>query len=319
MVKSQSNIILFDYFRLNRVLNYSVLNSVSGLAKILQCFDPSAMIRFPNISQRLALGLILQAPILGKVCYQSSYFHLNRLQKLFMRDIIQNAEFVYLYEGTPGIKRFLHEEGKTYIDFRVSPIRYNQELYLDVAVNKNCDSLSWLLDALREAQVDTSQNVLSYKEANPETLVFIGQKEGDVAMLDQLNGQQSWLNFVPDIVSLTKRYKEHIYRKHPLSNGKDLGRLSAIIGQLKTDNSRSVYDLFDGSYAFCALSSSVLAEAESFNLRTHRLMTSYPLVSDHDKMQFKAISLMKVCEHLRVKTEHNVRDLLGGNWSPAIE
>lgn len=311
--------ILFDYFRINREFDYSVIKSVKGLNKILKSLGLETEIVFPKIYQKYLMGFCSNLPLYNQYYKRKTYYKLSFYQSKLITNLVEDSDLVFLYEGTPGIKSILDNNNVSYIDFRVSPLRFKKELFLDIAINKHDNSTLWFKKILKLSQLKFKDSLYLKSKSPASTLVYIGQKEGDVAMLDSVHGQLSWDKFSAQVKLLSKNYKKILYRAHPLSNGSDFKKINKILPNIELDTKQSVYNLFDGEHAFCALSSSVLEEASIFKIKSYRLMQSYPLIADCDHTRFRNVSIKKVAKLLGVDNYENVRKLMGGKWSPSID
>jgi hypothetical protein len=191
---------------------------------------------------------------------------------------LEAVDLVIGFELSKEAVAKLNSMGKVYIDLRIHPIRFMDDLFFSFETNS--DAVRTKLERFKIADEFcrlqaslVSATVIKQKKDKiiaPESLLLIGQTEADRVIFD---GKKylTLLDRTDEIRILASNY-EHIYFKpHPYARNNRylLRELRKIFGKIQSTHD-NIYHLLanDGVMHVAALNSSVLYEAACFEKRT---------------------------------------------------
>lgn len=202
----------------------------------------------------------------------------NIVYKTFQETSLESADLVIGFELSCEAMRNIEDADKVYIDLRISPIRFMDDIFF--SFDTNSEAIHTKLQQYRvnehlcqlQANVVMATVIKSKKNqiVLPNSLLLIGQTEADRVLHD---GEKylSLLDRIDEIKQLAIEY-EHIYFKpHPYAknNRYILRELRRELGEVLSAHD-NIYHLLsnDGVQHVAALNSSVLYEALYFNKET---------------------------------------------------
>jgi len=241
-----------------------------------------------NAAARLAYGSALRT-------WQRNYLRLSAPYRLLMaRKTRDNGRIVLGWEMSPGMKRWLDGAGVAYVDVRLSPMRFYDDLLLDVATNT-----AWLDRVLAARLVRVTQPELmrtaqaaAIDTSAADTLVLVGQVAGDSSLIGP-DGREMKLNdFAGPIRDLARQYRRVVYRPHPKGRPAD----DPILSDLPRDREPSIYAHMAKGASFCAISSSALDEAAVFGCPTFRLAPDSPRDLHADRHLHRHVHVLRSCD-----------------------
>jgi|GEM_PF-3141919 len=238
--------------------------------------------------------------------WQDTYFELPNDYKAVLSDYLSGSPTVLSYEMSPGLKSFLIEQNLNYIDVRLSPIRFCEDLL--ICLNSNIPSFNERLANIavkesgarcRASQIRESLNHLkqsnwSALEKYRDSTIFLGQTEADASLLSEnKNGFLSIGDFQEKFKDL--KHERVFYKPHPASGKShqqretDFLRENCAFMGASTD---PTYSLFASEIpmSFLAISSGAVTEAEYFDKKSQHLFkpicdihsSEYPQLTGHN-------------------------------------
>ncbi len=223
------------------------------------------------------LGIIER---LGKNWMDCYNYIPNTAAELLIKSLRANTVYIG-YEMPPWLTNILSSHSFTYIDVRLSPIRFCRDLYF--AVNSNDEQIKQRLstfeipyDFLRveAAQIKASIAHLRGRASAPkyeDCLIFIGQTSTDTSLLSSENGELLRPSrFSEEIRSNRRKYKNVYYLPHPYGWGRaddELRELENILEEKIDICETSSYEIlcYENRIGFIAISSGLLQEAKCFD------------------------------------------------------
>ena len=241
-----------------------------------------------NAAARLAHGTALRT-------WQRNYLRLSTPYRLLMaRKTAVKGRIVLGWEMSPGMKRWMDGAGVAYIDVRLSPMRFYNDLLLDVATNTE-----WLDRVIAERLVRVTRPELmrtaqaaAVDTSAADTLVLVGQVAGDSSLIG-LEGREMTLgDFAGRIQDLAGQYRRVLYRPHP----KGRPATDPVLRDVERDREPSIYTHMAHGASFCAISSSALEEAAAFGCPTFRLAPDSPLDLHDDCYLHRHVHVLRSSE-----------------------
>lgn len=184
------------------------------------------------------------------------------------------------YEGSPGLLNWLTEIGVTWIDVRISPLRFMADVV--VALRSNAADINAVLEqvTMTRADVETEAMLLSaswrhhdrYINPRPaiegmEPLYYVGQTPNDASIVV---GQSYFRleDVIPDLAEELGQ-RDVVYLRHPTADPEHVQREVVALAQVSrslTISDENSYDLLcaDQPGEFFGISSGLLQEAPFF-------------------------------------------------------
>lgn len=218
------------------------------------------------------LQLLLRMPLLSCL-NEADIFYAS-----FEEAALEAVDFVIGFELSAEAMEKIDGKGKVYIDIRIHPLRYLDDIFFSFKTNSDAIEMKLKSYALDEnicrMHADlVAAMVVSMKKDRiiaPNSLLLIGQTEVDRVVFD---GEKylSLLDRIDEIREIASDY-EHVYFKpHPYAknNHNLLRKLRKALGEVRSAHD-NIYHLLgnDGVKHVAALNSSVLYEAAFFNKET---------------------------------------------------
>jgi hypothetical protein len=308
--------LLFDLFRVARRGWAMQRGNAERLAQVLDRAGTDVSVARLRPSDRLLMALRAPTFEAGVRLWQSRYFRLGALDARCLEGALRRAdrELILGWELSPAIREWLDANGYTYLDMRISPLRFVEDLYLSLSSNRTdvlgrSDTPAFVV--AEEPLVDLRREGLR----DDACILFVGQTDLDAALLDPAGGIVRWSHHAARVRELARAHGRVLYRPHPQSEGGDIDRFRALGVPFEIDRRPSVYDHFGEPVTFAALSSSVLREARCFGHRTIRLMAHDPLRARSDRLRVERAELCMPAEP-RGRSGALLRETFGRGWSP---
>ena len=232
------------------------------------------------------------------------------------------------FELSPTIKNFLSEKSISYIDIRISPYRYLDDLLLNFSSNDDD-----IITSLAKYKVDnhmlfSAANLEKHKRRNasidiaPGAMVFFGQTPKDASLIN-LEEFDSYKNYLKEILYQKTIHASCFYKPHPHARDEEAISFFENIGFNLTNS--NVYDLLSSNKleTVIGLNSSVLNEAVYFGKNVVKLRCidiyddSYSIYNSFLSSEFwnDIFNLNKVSSHLKFENRPNLlRESLGQFW-----
>ncbi|MBM3337260.1 MAG: hypothetical protein FJY60_06200 [Betaproteobacteria bacterium] len=212
--------------------------------------------------------------------WSRSYEVLSHDQRnLLSRHIMPNA-FYFGYELTPGLRFFLEELGVTYIDFRISPLRFLSDLVIVVRSNSR-----WINRLFHEACLPASaieQHAAQLKAAfryrqrmqgqmdtsgEKNSIIFVGQTGVDQSLIHR--GRFLRVSDMAKDLGALFSGRHVVYLRHPAAAEEHVAEEIGLLRKLSPTvsvASQNCYDLLCGEQmiSLVGISSGLLQEAAFF-------------------------------------------------------
>lgn len=191
----------------------------------------------------------------------------------------------------------LDDAGISYIDFRVAPVRFLDDILLCFKSNvpevtgrllryrMNLDDIAFYANRLRarycaRMSIDDVESKLTCAGVQPNSLLICGQSSSDLSLIR--NGRMvTAKDCLETLGAVIKNYDHIYYKKHPHAGDRDITgevlRTLCAVRQIDTNIYRMLCD--DNLTGVAALSSGVLTEARFFGKRVHFLSHEYIALS----------------------------------------
>lgn len=166
---------------------------------------------------------------------------------------------------------YLNECNLPWINFCIHPLRFLDDLYLDVTTSFNYDMHNMkaspgLIDFCTEAIKLSSPSPLN--NIRQKTLLICGQVWFDRSVY--FDGKfRSLEDYLPQLDILVQQYERVLYKPHPAFESEKITEI--IVQRYHAQNCANIntYDLFSSGevHTVCAISSSVLSEAPYFGVQ----------------------------------------------------
>lgn len=192
------------------------------------------------------------------------------------------------YELTPGLISFLEARKIDWIDFRISPIRFLQDLV--IAVRSSIPQLQSDLASLAvhesEIRLEAGRLIAAFRHSerysrmkagtmlSEHTVYVIGQTQGDTSLVK--DGKIITLNHYEDTLRSLLNGKRSLYVPHPATTQghalEEYSFLRSLDGNIEPSQ-RPLYDLFcsEQPAEFVGISSGALQEARFFRRKATTL------------------------------------------------
>lgn len=237
----------------------------------------------PSFDEQTFLNLINQGRDLP---WNYFYYTISKQAEEYLIEHIPTNCLILSYEMPPWLEKVLLSNRISFIDIRISPLRFASDLYIALRTNNdliNSRLVRWqvckeeiLLEAsLVAASVRHSRRHEARNRSLDGVLVYVGQTPDDASLVDQ---QGSFLRpdaFSKTIVSETEK-KKFVYKPHPnvgVFAEKERQMLSNVIGTNVELCYEDIYELLgaDDQIELIGISSSSLQEAYWFDKPTTML------------------------------------------------
>lgn len=293
--------IIYDLLRVNRFLyNEQQINSQS-LRGLLARFSCSAQVC--SFSRKRYLiknspGLIRKSP--SQIWAENYFKSFGTPKKYILNELkshacIKRRDVVFGWETPPYLKSLLTEQGVSYIDFRLSPLRFLTDYGIDISTN--CQRHAELFEQCAEF-LENSHELQKFKHETASRrpfeksrLVIIEQTPMDASIISREGSFKHIFDYADTIREISKSFDEIIFRKHPKNKTENWTAIKKQFPAAELDTSDQAYELFRPNAVFCAVSSSVLHEAEAVGLKAIRLMKEDALFSK-DEYTFRNLQYM---------------------------
>ena len=231
----------------------------------------------------------------------SQYNELSAEKRQLLSQYMDPQSIYICYEGSPGLLRYLDECGITYIDFRISPLRFLPDILM--AIRSNSERINALLATICLPRKEIEREALlmgaSYRHqqrysgvtpssSSDKPLLFVGQTATDASIIV---GQKYFaMEDAPPAVAAMFRDRDVIYLRHPTTSDqhvrKEMHALAAFGPRSMKPSDVNSYDLLcsDEPYEFFGISSGLLQEAAFFGKASTALLPHIcPLGYSDDK------------------------------------
>lgn len=215
---------------------------------------------------------------LSNISWTQNFENLNRDYIDIIEPFISKGILIIGYEMSPGLIKYLTNKKISWIDFRISPIRFLPDLVIAVRsslkiINKTLISKSLSRD---DVEMESAKIMASYRhnenykntiKNKTDKILVVGQTESDASII--YNNHYLKLNdFEKEIKSFLDG-RSIGYIPHPSSNQQHILKEMSFLKTLDDDISiikTPLYDLFcqEQNYTFVGISSGALQEAEFF-------------------------------------------------------
>ncbi|KAA9370916.1 hypothetical protein [Ochrobactrum quorumnocens] len=209
-------------------------------------------------------------------------------------------ETVYIgYEMPLWLTKTLSEHDCTYIDIRLSPIRFCRDLYF--AVSSNCKDIQRNLLSfevpsdffrIEASQIRASIAHLNGRSSNLEyedSLIFVGQTKTDTSLLSpESNEVLRPASFAEKLREVRKKFKNFYYLAHPYSWGRaedEIQELNKILNEEIYKCNIPSYEILsdDSKIGLVSISSGLLQEAKCFGKEIFYLHKPVCLIEGPDR------------------------------------
>ena len=201
----------------------------------------------------------------------------------FSSEAVSGAGLVIGFELSEASRRSMNEKEKVWIDLRIAPLRFLDDIYFTFETNH-----PGIREKLEERRIDATlcryhadlvrATVLKLKKADivePGTLLLIGQTEADRVVFDGTK-HLTLADRITELEALNAGYDRVLFKPHPYAkNGRAVLReLRRGLGNVEATRA-NIYHLLanEGVRHVAALNSSVLHEAECFGKAVTFLFT----------------------------------------------
>jgi hypothetical protein len=241
-----------------------------------------------NVAARLAHGSALRT-------WQRNYLRLSAPYRLLLARKTRVKDRIVLgWEMSPGMKRWLDGAGVAYVDVRLSPMRFYDDLLLDVATNTGWldRMLSARLVRVTQPELMRTAQAAAIDTSAADTLVLVGQVAGDSSLIGPDGREMALSDFAGQIRDLACQYRRVVYRPHPKGRPAN----DPVVCDLERDREPSIYAHMAQGASFCAISSSALEEAAVFGCPTFRLAPESPLDRHADRYLHRHVHVLRSSE-----------------------
>jgi len=235
-------------------------------------------------------------------CFEDIEVEKNR--KIFDK---YGVSYVIGFELSPGWKMFMDLLNVKYLDFRISPYKFSEYLFLDCYSN----DIELYEKLQKVVTVSKKSRLIDYypytlKEPVENSLLIVGQTKYDASVICENKKFVSLLDYRDSLQELFVKYEKIYYKPHPVGGLKSLKIKSYDIINL---NKANVYKLIAGGVDVVSVSSGVLDEFELItNRKPYRLKTKNSLLSVVDKLNVKSFLINEGSRFI------NLRDIIGNPW-----
>lgn len=215
----------------------------------------------------------LSGGLLKKNVDYSNYWSLAQNHSVSLDHLLDRSAVVLGVELSPGFKQYLDEREVTYIDVRLSPLRFGSDLLLRVDSNKFSDVLS-SFSVSHSILVESANAWKEYaiEKAGPHTILYL-QKKWDFALLTE-TGFVSDVDVLEAIEEARTNNESVLVVSHPFSKPSvEAVNFIRIRSNFAFDNDLGAYQSFARfqSSTHAAFSSSILEEAPYFGCKFERI------------------------------------------------
>ncbi len=192
-----------------------------------------------------------------------------------------------VHEAPPSVLAVLERHRQSYIEFRLSPIRFANDLMLALTTNNRDIAARIRPDGVGRAECQVAADLLRLRsrlrgaEAPASHLagaaLVVGQVDFDLSLIDRMTGERLDLTRFPDTLRAALGERRAFYKPHPYAAAASVGRDIAFLRETLSADivvvQENIYDLFCAvtDLLVVAVSSGALQEASLFGLPTHCL------------------------------------------------
>jgi hypothetical protein len=214
------------------------------------------------------------APVLDKWAqfYDATSFDTDMSKRLY--DIFSDR-IVILFEGSRSILRYIASIGGTYLNFRVSPLRFASDLVFIIESNNEAVQRAVGHFEMDQSFIQTQSAALKTqmtgvsKDFTRPTLIFLGQVPGDASLIHE--GRFTGVA-MPNGLDTSRFGSDDIYHKpHPIdANAPDMARWKGFFpGSKLLDMPTYATICSQGDLTFVTVSSGAGYEAQVFGHKCH--------------------------------------------------
>ncbi len=199
----------------------------------------------------------------------------------------QDGQLWIIHEAPPSVIDVLGRHGQSYLEFRLSPIRFANDLILALTTNDGDIGQRIRRDGVSRTEAMATADLVrlrsKLRDPSPQfghldgAALVVGQVDFDLSLIDRKTGRRLELTLYSDELREAVGRRSVFYKPHPYAAPPAIARdraflravFEAEIGIVQ-DN---IYDLFCGTHdlLFIGVSSGVLQEADLFGLSVHYL------------------------------------------------
>ncbi|MBB5576588.1 MULTISPECIES: hypothetical protein [Rhizobium] len=235
----------------------------------------------------------------------SQYNSLNDSSKQLLSRYIDPQCLYICYEASPGLLTFLNELGLTYIDIRISPLRFMKDIVLAMRSNSREINAVMSLTSMSRADIEAEALLLAssfrhydrYRSppgshAKGNDVYFVGQTATDASIIIG----KGYFRIADALPILTKELHDQNvhYLPHPSADGahmqSEMSVLASVSRSLQVE-SRNSYDILcsDRPATLLGISSGLMQEANLFGKRSVSLLPpACPLFFPEDEDDFES-------------------------------
>ncbi|WP_349657581.1 class I SAM-dependent methyltransferase [Xanthomonas sp. 10-10] len=253
--------------------------------------------------QQLALGDV--------GTWSSSYHQINEQANAYLLQHLLGADLLLSFEMPPWLIALCHQQRITFIDIRVSPLRFGRDLYIALQCNdsvlaERIAAHTVLDEELRlEAAVLAANIRMHQKRMEDErgytftdlggAMLFIGQAPYDASLLAEDGRSLRCEDFAERLQQLCAS-RRLLYKPHPFAGDfaqQERATLERITGQRAVISSQNAYQILSAQddVELIGISSGLLQEATWFDKVVHTLFKPFvPLAaSEADTQAYQQI------------------------------
>ena len=217
-----------------------------------------------------------------------------------------DVECLYIcYEASPGLLAFLNEMGITYIDMRISPLRFMKDIVLAMRSNSKEINAVMSLTSMSKADIESEALLLaaSYRHyeryrsspsdhGNSNDVYFVGQTATDASIIVG----KGYFRIADALPTLSKELRDQNihYLPHPSADRghiqNEMSVLASVSRSLRVE-SRNSYDILcsERPATFLGISSGLMQEAYFFGKPSVSLLSpACPLFFPEDNDDFES-------------------------------
>lgn len=219
---------------------------------------------------------------LSKISWTNNFETLNNEYIDIIEPFISKGVLIIGYEMSPGLIKYLTNKKISWVDFRISPIRFLPDLVIAVRSSLKIINKTLISKALSrdDVEIESSKIVASYRhdenykntiKDTTDKIFVIGQTQSDASII--YNNHYLTLEDYEKEIKSNLDGRPVIYIPHPSSNEQHIKKEMSF---LKTINNNitiiktPLYELFcqKQNHTFIGISSGALQEAEFFEKNT---------------------------------------------------
>ncbi|MEH6671178.1 hypothetical protein [Halopseudomonas sp.] len=211
--------------------------------------------------------------------WSSNYWEISEAADKYLLSFLSRGVFYIGYEMPPWLVNILEREGLSWVDIRLSPLRFARDMYIVLRgsnVNRLNIRKNWLVKqgevtleaGLVKAAVSHNMPKINALECDKKTAVFFGQTPGDASLLSSNGKLLKVADYEAEICESAKDSKL-VYKRHPYAGShgdREVKELQRIVGYRPLEIRHDVYTCLASHYDHSVLSiaSGVCLEAPYF-------------------------------------------------------